>query len=59
MVVEKQIILHWYESNVYSIIQGGVSIAELSRKTDIKYHHLYKTYRETKDKIDNKTHVLC
>ncbi len=43
--------LHWYDKKIYLIIEGGESIAELSRKTHIKYYSLYNTYTKVKDKL--------
>ena len=35
--------LYWYDKKVYEIIEGGTSIAELSKKTKISYYSLYNT----------------
>ena len=43
--------MHWYDKKVYLIIEGGESIAELSRKTHIKYYSLYNTYHKVKEKL--------
>ena len=43
--------MHWYDKKIYLIIEGGESIAELSRKTHIKYYSLYNTYHKVKEKL--------
>lgn len=43
--------MHWYDRKVYELIQGGYSVTDLSKKTNIRYHSLYNTYRKTKDKL--------
>lgn len=43
--LEKQ---KWYDKKVYEIIEGGESISELSRKTNISYYSLYNTYKKVK-----------
>ncbi len=40
--------LFWYDSQVFDIIDGGYSIARLSRESDISYYSLYNTYRKVK-----------
>ena len=40
--------MYWYDPKIFEIIQGGESIAKLSRKTGIPYHSLYNTYKEVK-----------
>ena len=40
--------MYWYDRKIFEIIQGGESIAKLSRKTGIPYHSLYNTYKEVK-----------
>ena len=40
--------MYWYDRKVYEIIEGGESIAKLSRKTGIAYHSLYNTYQKVK-----------
>ena len=43
--------MYWYNRKIYEIIEGGESIAKLSRKTGIAYHSLYNTYREVKKSL--------
>jgi DNA-directed RNA polymerase specialized sigma24 family protein len=43
----------WYDRTVFEIISGGMSIAELARKTNISYYSLYFTYKRVKDLIKN------
>jgi hypothetical protein len=46
--------LYWYDKNVYEIIEGGVSIKALSRKTNISYYSLYNTYKKVKNYLKSK-----
>ena len=48
LVVEKLNQLHWYDKQVYEIIEGGTSIKELSEKSHISYYSLYRTYNKVK-----------
>lgn len=41
--------MHWYDRKVFEIINGGESIAELSRRSKIEYFVLYFTYKKTKE----------
>ena len=41
--------MFWYDSKVYRIIEGGMSIKELSRQSKISYYSLYRTYNKVKD----------
>ena len=44
--------IFWYDRTVYEIIERqGISISELSRKTDISYYSLYNTYTKVKAKL--------
>jgi DNA-directed RNA polymerase specialized sigma24 family protein len=44
--------IFWYDRKVYEIIEEqGISISELSRKTDISYYSLYNTYTKVKSKL--------
>ena len=43
--------MYWYDRKVYEIIEGGESIAKLSRKTGIAYHSLYNTYQNVSTHI--------
>jgi Glu-tRNA(Gln) amidotransferase subunit E-like FAD-binding protein len=45
--------MYWYNRKVYEIIEGGESIAKLSRKTGIAYHSLYNTYIKVKKTLKN------
>lgn len=46
--------LYWYDRKVYEIIEGGESISELSRKTNISYYSLYNTYKKVKKYLKSK-----
>tara|TARA_R110000868_G_scaffold400103_2_gene674267 strand:+ start:166 stop:666 length:501 start_codon:yes stop_codon:yes gene_type:complete len=51
-LVEKELNkLYWYDKKVFEIINGGESIASLSRKTHIAYYSLYNTYTKVKIKL--------
>lgn len=43
--------IYWYDRKVFEIISSGVTIAELSRKTNITYASLYNTYKNVKNTI--------
>jgi hypothetical protein len=43
--------MYWYDKKVYEIIEGGESIAHLSRKSGIPYYSLYNTYKKVKLKL--------
>jgi len=43
--------MYWYDKKVFEIINGGESIASLSRKTHIAYYSLYNTYTKVKIKL--------
>ena len=43
--------LYWYDRKIFEIINGGESIAELSRKTNIPYYSLYNTYKKVKTRL--------
>ena len=40
--------MYWYDKKIFEIIEGGESIAQLSRKSGIPYYSLYNTYRKVK-----------
>jgi hypothetical protein len=42
---------HWYDKKVFEIIESGVSIAELERKSKIGYFRLRNTYNKVKQKL--------
>jgi DNA-directed RNA polymerase specialized sigma24 family protein len=46
--------LYWYDKKVYEIVEGGESISELSRKTNISYYSLYNTYKKVKKYLKDK-----
>jgi arginine deiminase len=46
--------MYWYDRKILEIIGSGMSVAELSRNTDIRYHSLYNTYTNAKKHIKNK-----
>ena len=51
-LVEKELDkLYWYDKKVFEIINGGESIASLSRKTHIAYYSLYNTYTKVEIKL--------
>ncbi len=41
--------MYWYDSQVYRIIESGVSIKQLSKKSEISYYSLYRTYNKVKN----------
>ena len=43
--------MYWYDKKVFEIINSGVSIAALSRKSHIPYYSLYNTYTKVKIKL--------
>ena len=51
LVVDEMNDLFWYDKKVYEIIDGGLSISELSRQTKISYYSLYNTYKRVKRKL--------
>ena len=51
VVTEEINTLFWYDRKVYEIIDGGKSISELSRQTNISYYSLYNTYKKVKNKL--------
>ncbi len=42
---------YWYNRKVFEIINGGESVAELSRNSGINYYSLYNTYRKMKEQL--------
>lgn len=46
--------LYWYDRKIYEIIDDGLSISELSRKTKISYYSLRNTYKKVKKFLMNK-----
>ena len=53
-VLEELETMYWYDKKVYEIIEGGESISELSRKTNISYYSLYNTYKKVKKHLKNR-----
>ena len=43
--------IYWYDRKVYEIIDEGVSVSELSRKSQISYYSLYNTLKRVKTKL--------
>ena len=43
--------VYWYDRKVFDLISDGMSIAELSKKTNISYYSLYNTYKNVKTLI--------
>ncbi len=42
---------YWYDKKIFEIINEGMSVASLSRKTGIQYYSLYNTYTKVKEKL--------
>lgn len=40
--------LYWYDRKVFELLDGEMSISELSRNTGISYYSLYNTYKKVK-----------
>ena len=43
--------VYWYDRKVFDLVSSGMSIAELSKKTNISYYSLYNTYKNVKTLI--------
>ena len=43
--------IYWYDRKVYEIVDDGVSVSELSRKSQISYYSLYNTLKRVKTKL--------
>tara|TARA_R100000388_G_scaffold91451_1_gene73509 strand:- start:101 stop:577 length:477 start_codon:yes stop_codon:yes gene_type:complete len=43
--------IYWYDRKVYEIVDDGVSVRELSRKSQISYYSLYNTLKRVKTKL--------
>jgi len=43
--------MYWYDKKIFQIIEGGESIAQLSRKSGIPYYSLYNTYKKVVQKL--------
>lgn len=46
--------LYWYDRKVFELLDGEVSISELSRNTGISYYSLYNTYKKVKQLLKDK-----
>ena len=40
--------LYWYDKKVFELLDGEMSVSELSRNTGISYYSLYNTYKKVK-----------
>lgn len=43
--------MYWYDRKVFEVINGGESIADFSRNSNIYYYSLYHTYKKVKKKL--------
>ena len=43
--------IYWYDRKVFEIVDDGVSVSELSRKSQISYYSLYNTLKRVKTKL--------
>ena len=43
--------IYWYDRKVYEIVDDGVSVSELSKKSQISYYSLYNTLKRVKTKL--------
>ena len=43
--------VYWYDAKIFNLVSQGMSIAELSKKTNISYYSLYNTYKNVKTLI--------
>jgi len=51
-IVQKELDkMYWYDKRIFELINGGESIASLSRKTHIPYYSLYNTYTKVKERL--------
>jgi DNA-directed RNA polymerase specialized sigma24 family protein len=51
-IVEEELAkMHWWDRKIFEIINGGESIAEFSRKSNISYSILYNAYQRAKKKL--------
>ena len=46
--------MYWFDKKVFDIIESGVKISELSKKTTIPYYTIYNTYKKVKDELKEK-----
>lgn len=45
--------LYWYDKKVFELLDGEMSVSELSRNTGISYYSLYNTYKKVKQILKN------
>ena len=57
LVQEELSNFHWYDQEVYRLIEGGYSIQALSDKTRIGYHSLRHTYIKVKKALKKKLNL--
>ena len=57
LVQEELSSFHWYDQEVYRLIEGGYSIQALSDKTKIGYHSLRHTYIKVKKALKKKLNL--
>lgn len=57
LVQEELSSFHWYDQEVYRLIEGGYTIQALSDKTRIGYHSLRHTYLKVKNALKNKLNL--
>jgi len=46
--------MYWFDKKIFEIIESGVKISELSRKTTIPYYTIYNTYKKVKKELKQK-----
>jgi RNA polymerase sigma factor (sigma-70 family) len=46
--------LYWYDRKVFELLDGEMSVSELSRNTGISYYSLYNTYKKVKQILKEK-----
>lgn len=46
--------LYWYDRKVFELLDGEMSVSELSRNTGISYYSLYNTYKKVKQILKDK-----
>ena len=46
--------LYWYDRKVFELLDGEMSISQLSRNTGISYYSLYNTYKKVKQILKDK-----
>lgn len=46
--------LYWYDRKVFELLDGQISVSELSRNTGISYYSLYNTYKQVKKYLKDK-----